>query len=109
MVQAMKGIVMDEEHLDHFRTLGEWKQAIRERARELIGEGIEPIVVARTVLIAATAIADECLDGDIHLFKFMHDELHAVERKHFPGGGTRTQKTKPKETAAPFSANGITH
>ena len=41
----MKGIVMDEEHLDHFRTLGEWKQAIRERARELIGEGIEPIVV----------------------------------------------------------------
>ena len=92
MVQAMKGIVMDEEHLDHFRTLGEWKQAIRERARELIGEGIEPIVVARTVLIAATAIADECLDGDIHLFKFMHDELHAVERKHFPGGGYSNTK-----------------
>jgi hypothetical protein len=46
---------------------------------------------ARTVLIAATAIADEYLDGDIHLFKFMHDELHAVERKHFPGGYSNTK------------------
>ena len=101
---------MDDEHLEHFRP-GEWKQAIRERARELIGEGIEPSSCPRTILIAATAIADLYLDDDIHLFKFMHDELHAVERKHFPGGGREYKMTKPEETggAAPLSANGIKH
>jgi hypothetical protein len=79
---------MDDEHdhLQHFRHLGEFKQEIRERASELIGEGIEPTVVARTVLVASIAITEEYLDSTFHLFKWMHEELGGIEHKYFPGG-----------------------
>jgi hypothetical protein len=80
----------DHSHLQSFRRLGVFREGIREDASVLISESIEADVVIRTVLVAATAVADDYLDSRFHLFTWLHDEIDGIERKYCPGGEAKT-------------------
>ena len=78
--------MMDE----HFQRLGEFREEIRQRARSLIAEGIDPTLVARAALEASCATNEEHLDSRLDLFEWMQDELNQIKEEFFPerrGGG----------------------
>jgi len=87
----------DHSHLQSFRRLGVFREGIREDASVLISESIEADVVIRTVLVAATAVADDYLDSRFHLFTGCMMRSTASSANTAPGGRRKHNERTNKD------------